>query len=165
MDARLETLKLILAELGIEPEIETIDQRVVFQKAIYLAQAAGVPLHYRYNWYVMGPYSPNLTKDYYALHAQRGDADHDQRSYVLKDQFVSLLRSLKPAMAVPEGVPLRPSEWLELLSSVHYLRIQMHLNPADTQKSLDQMKPHVSPYARTATGRLGEVGLIMEQRN
>ena len=162
MDARLETLTLILAELGIEPEIETIDQRVVLQKVIYLAQAAGVPLHYRYNWYVMGPYSPNLTKDYYELHAQRGVAGRDQLSYVLKDQFASLLRSLKPAMTVPEGVPLRQSEWLELLSSVHYLRIQTHLDPADTQKSLDQMKPHVSAYARMATGHLTEVGLIME---
>ena len=92
MDARLETLQLVLAELGIDPEIETIDQRVIFQKAIYLAQAGGVPLRYRYNWYVMGPYSPNLTKDYYEFHAQQGAARQNQESFVLKEQFAKILR-------------------------------------------------------------------------
>ena len=160
MDARLETLQLVLAELGIDPEIETIDQRVIFQKAIYLAQAGGVPLRYRYNWYVMGPYSPNLTKDYYEFHAQQGEARQNQESFVLKEQFAKILRNLRPTMTIPGDVPLRQSEWLELLSSIHYLRIRTQMDPESTRRRLDEAKPHVSSYVDQATRRLVEVGLI-----
>lgn len=44
-------LYLILEAMGIEPDVDTNDGRKVIQKAVYLAQAAGVPLGYSYRWY------------------------------------------------------------------------------------------------------------------
>ena len=61
MDTRLMNLKLVLSELGFSSSIDTLNDRVTFQKAVYLAQAVGIPLRYRYSWYIMGPYSRDLT--------------------------------------------------------------------------------------------------------
>lgn len=54
-------LKLVLDHLGISPDVSTLQNRICIQKAIFLAKYAGVDLGYSYNWYVHGPYSPELT--------------------------------------------------------------------------------------------------------
>jgi uncharacterized protein YwgA len=43
--------------------------RLRIQKAIYLLRSMGHPVarHYSYNMYLRGPYSPQLTQDYYRL--------------------------------------------------------------------------------------------------
>lgn len=66
MDQRSAALKLVLDHLGTN-DISTVDDRMEVQKAVYLAQKAGVSLGYSYGWYVRGPYSPSLTRDYYDL--------------------------------------------------------------------------------------------------
>lgn len=91
MDARLITLKLFLDELGIPDEIETIDDRKRVQKAVYLAQLTGVDLSYRFGWYLMGPYSPTLTKDYYSLAEAVASGDKDYESKQLQDVIKSRL--------------------------------------------------------------------------
>ena len=122
MDKRLRNLQIVLGGLGIDTGIETIDQRVTLQKAIYLTQAAGVPLRYRYNWYVMGPYSPDLTRDYYALHEQPEEGNEDSHGMALREPFASAVKKLKAVIDAPGEDQLSKRDWLELLSSVHYLR-------------------------------------------
>lgn len=60
MDSNLIALKLFLDDLGVSADIETIDDRKRVQKAVYLGQAAGADLGYRFGWYLLGPYSPSL---------------------------------------------------------------------------------------------------------
>ena len=60
MDTSLIVLQLVLSELGVEPTIENLDDRIRLQKAMYLSQEAGVRLGYRFSWYVRGPYSQAL---------------------------------------------------------------------------------------------------------
>ena len=67
MNTRLIVLELVLRELGMEPVIDSLQDRIRLQKAIYLSQEAGVPLGYRFGWYVRGPYSKGLARDYYYL--------------------------------------------------------------------------------------------------
>lgn len=47
----------------------TFAGRLRIQKAVYLLKALGHPVarHYCYNMYLRGPYSPQLTQDYYRL--------------------------------------------------------------------------------------------------
>lgn len=164
MEKRLLNLQIVLSELGVDTGIETIDQRVTLQKAIYLAQAAGVPLRYRYNWYVMGPYSPDLTRDYYALHEQPQEDLETGRSMALREPFASTIERLSPAMGVPSDVQLNQSEWLELLASVHYLRKRSAFDAEETQARLDTLKPHVSRHTRQAEAVLSALGLMSEQK-
>ena len=46
---------------------DTLDDRKRFQKTVYLIQAFGIDLGYDFNWYVHGPYSPELAKVGYKL--------------------------------------------------------------------------------------------------
>ena len=157
MDKRLHNLQIVLGGLGVGTDIESIDQRVTLQKAIYLAQAAGIPLRYRYNWYVMGPYSPDLTRDYYALLEYPSDSGPT----ALREPFASTIENLKTAMDVPNEVHLTKREWLELLSSVHYLRSSMGFDAAETHIRLDEAKPHLSGHTDQATDTLSAFGLLL----
>ena len=160
METRLEVLQLVLEQLGVDPSIDTVDDRVRFQKAIYLAQHAGVPLGYLYSWYVMGPYSPDLTRDYYALHESSEENDEAAGTKSLREPFVSNLKNIEPSMKPPEGVHLNQSQWLELMSSVHYLRMVEQRDEISTRQRLELTKPHLFAYTDRAFQRLSEVGLL-----
>ena len=43
------------------------DRRLIIQKTIYLLQAFGLNIGYRYSWYLRGPYSPELAHTAYAV--------------------------------------------------------------------------------------------------
>ena len=107
MDARLVNLQLVLNELGVDANIDTLDKRVTFQKAIYLAQAVGVPLRYRYSWYIMGPYSRELTRDYYALHEYPDSRSETTNQQAVREPFASALNKIKAAMVAPQKCGLR----------------------------------------------------------
>lgn len=63
MDGRLVVLKRVVEALDEDCNIASFDDRKRLQKAIYLAQIAGIDLGYRYGWYIKGPYSTDLTRD------------------------------------------------------------------------------------------------------
>ena len=67
MDRQQIGVKLTADGLGLSFQVETFEDRLIMQKAIYLAQAAGVNLGYFYHWYLHGPYSPSLTRDEFAI--------------------------------------------------------------------------------------------------
>src|SRR5579859_255616 len=121
MEARLIALKLFLDELEVPVTIDTIDDRKRVQKAVYLGQLAGVPLGYRFGWYKKGPYSPDLTKDYYGLADSIAMGDHEYQGKQLNQPFRDRLEPIRPLLCVPPGVNLAQEDWLELVASIHYL--------------------------------------------
>jgi uncharacterized protein YwgA len=160
VDARLVTLKLFLAELGVPSVIDTVDDRKRVQKAVYLGQLTGVNLGYRFGWYLMGPYSPPLTKDYYDL-AERLDAGDDEyQDQILHPSIKTRLQSIKPLFDVPADTGLAPEEWLELLASYHYLRSVRRATDEQTQATLNEQKPRVAPFTGQAAARLSALKLL-----
>jgi uncharacterized protein YwgA len=118
VEKRLLLLKLVLDELGVPVDPSSLDSRKSMQKAVYLAQAMNVPLGYRFNWYVMGPYSPMLTEDYYnptLQSAEDGEA-------ALRSDIKARLKQLQVLIDSPSGEGIPRTDWLELLASWHYLR-------------------------------------------
>lgn len=65
MNRRQIALKLVLEELDVPATMDSFDGRLIVQKAVYMAQQAGIPLGYHYYWYLRGPYSRELTGDAY----------------------------------------------------------------------------------------------------
>jgi uncharacterized protein YwgA len=55
MDRQQIGLKLTLDALSLPARLDTFADRLVVQKAIYLAQVAGVQLGYHFHWYLRGP--------------------------------------------------------------------------------------------------------------
>ena len=135
---RLVALKAVLDELGVPLKIDSVQDRLVVQKAIYLAQTK-VPLGYSYGWYLKGPYSPRLTRDYYEF----SQASLSSTSHDLKDSVRALLKSVK------ELIGQKPSEatlaqWLELLASIHYLKQYWSLDKAGVVQKIGETKPHLN---------------------
>lgn len=159
MEQAQVALKLLLDELGIAGTIGTVRERKTVQKAVYLAQAAGVDLGYRYNWYVMGPYSPGLTRDYFALD-EALKAGESSGSFELQDVVKARLAKAKPLVAVPAEFDLGLSEWLELVASVHFLIVKQRLSQEAAREKLKVQKGHVAPFTDMAVEMLKDQGLL-----
>ena len=67
MNNTLTNLSRVMSELEVGESVNTLDERVTAQKAVYLAQVVGVNLGYQFTWYSTGPYSSDLAKDCYSL--------------------------------------------------------------------------------------------------
>ncbi len=107
---------VIFQALGVAKD--SFDARLLSQKKIFLLQELGVDLGYSYNWYVRGPYSPNLTN--YIFNNLDILREQDFSQYHLAPQAqdcvntVNTLASTKPStLSVPS--------WYELLASVLYI--------------------------------------------
>lgn len=167
MDKSLIALYLYLNELGIPPAIDTINDRKRVQKPIYLGQATGAELNYDFDWYVHGPYSTELTRDYYRLAEElparvqptAGDTQSTDGPR-LKDSIREPLKKLAPILQKPEGFGLDQADWMELLSSLHYLRTVDKLDPAEARRIISTQKPHLLQYVDQAERKLEEVRLL-----
>ena len=116
-DSRL-LLYMILKEFG-GINLNDFDDRLTLQKRIYLLQRFGLDLDYRYNWYVRGPYCPQLTEDAYRAQSQTSDLRIQSNSFDLTEETKSVIVSYKQFEQQLHGpdLPLL----LELSASIHYL--------------------------------------------
>ena len=161
MNTRLVALDLVLEELGIDSTIDSLDDRIRLQKAVYLSQEAGVQLGYRFSWYVRGPYSPALARDYYYLQLASDDDFNSNHGRSLRQEVKKKLNKIKPIMSVREEIGLNQAEWLELVSSIHYLRGTVGKDDQEEARTvLRKLKPRLSQYTGQAEENLSEIGLI-----
>ena len=159
MEGQLLVLNLVMRSLGYAPDITTVEERKKRQKAIYLAQLFGVDLGYRYSWYLMGPYSTALARDYYTLQekielGEQGNG-HDLKQSV-KDRLnraSELIRYERRPEQLDEG------QWIELLASWHYL---IHVSKKTREKAREIMrkqKPVLADHLDQAEVALEASGL------
>lgn len=144
MDRQQIGLNLAIDGLGLEFKIDTFEDRLILQKAIYLAQAGGVHLGYYYQWYLHGPYSPSLTRDEYAVAEALARGMDDSKSWKLDEPSQKRLQELRSI--IPEDRSQRARN-LELLASVHFLidREQVRGRNVDQiTNTLNQYKKGVS---------------------
>ena len=159
MEPRLAVLKAILDRFEVPARIRTIRDRKLVQKTLYLAQLPGVDLGYRFGWYLLGPYSPALTKDYYAL--EESIETDDIPAFSLSDSVAARLDKVKPLLDVPTGVPLAREDWLELVASVHFLRrISRRTQQDEAREVLAKEKTSLVRYVDTAEECLRNCGLL-----
>ena len=69
MDAAMDRPRLLagLLKRAGDYGVRTFRDRLVLQKTVYLLQAFGIYLGYRFTWYLHGPYSTQLTRDAFSL--------------------------------------------------------------------------------------------------
>jgi hypothetical protein len=160
MDSRHIVLKLFVEALGQAADIGNFENRKIFQKAVYLGQLSGIDLGYRYSWYLKGPYSTGLTRDYYQLSeaAELGDRSFENRS--LNPAIREKLARLRPLFEVPQDFPRNQADWLELLASWHYLRSVSRQSEDDARLTMQTQKPELAPYALVAQRVLEQQQLL-----
>lgn len=144
---------LIFQSLGIKKD--TFDDRLLSQKKIFLLQELGIDIGYSYNWYIRGPYSPDLTTYIFnnldILNEQDLSQYHFSDSVQEKIDIVNSLENSKPAsLSIPS--------WYELLASVVY--IQRNWKTDNVFQSLVQHKPQYTQEVYDfALSTLKELGL------
>lgn len=145
-------LRLVLDRLG-TTDISTVDDRMEVQKAVYLTQSAGVGLGYSYGWYVRGPYSPALTRDYFDL------SDETPQSASLKEAAAERIDKVV-ALMNEQIDDLRRPQRLELFASIHYLLKESKMAEATARKRFSDLKPHLSKYFSQGLQKLREHAFI-----
>lgn len=162
MDAQLTALQLFLVELGIPPGVTRLTERRLLQKAVYLGQAAGADLGYRHNWYIYGPYSPALTRDYFTLAENVSAGAAAPQDVALHPALREALVSVKPLLETPADLELPPDEWLELLASIHYQACVMRrgTDGALTFLAQHERKSRFEPYFSRAVAELRRFNLL-----
>lgn len=156
MEPKLLALKLFLDELKIDASIDTLDDRKRVQKAIYLGQLTGADLGYRFGWYIRGPYSPDLTKDYYSLADLPVAHESEKGPVKLKPSVCAQLGVIRPLLEPPPGLALAQEDWLELLASLHYLRTVSRYPADKARQEIEEKKPHLKSYIAQAERELGK---------
>lgn len=96
----------------------TFDERLICQKKIYLLQALGTNLGYSYNWYVRGPYSPELTN--YIYNNLDVLSSNDFSSYELAEVPQKNVNKVNGLInEKPDN--MSSASWYELLASLLYM--------------------------------------------
>jgi len=162
MDRRQMALKLTADALQLDFRIDSFEDRLILQKAVYLAQVAGVHLGYYYRWYLRGPYSPSLTRDEYAV-VEELARDHDESDgWALDEHSKTRLQGLQGLVGQGERADL--ARKLELLASVHFLITRKQVVSNDDHqivKTLRRFGKDVDDRdVRGARGDLKRYGLL-----
>lgn len=163
MDRRQIALKLAADGMQLPFKIDSFEDRLILQKAIYLAQAAGVHLGYHYQWYLYGPYSPSLTRDEYAVVTELAQDYDESKGWTLDEHSTATLHNLQ--RLVGEGDRSKVARQLELLASVHFLITHEQVaNTNDDQQITEVLKRFGKDFdegdVRSARGELGRYGLL-----
>ena len=133
---------LILKNLNIKSK-NSLDNRVIIQKKIYLLQEQEVDLGYEYNWYLKGPYSPTLTSYVYILNSMEYNGVSLNDVVIGKIEKVNRFNEYKPDN-------LSEADWYELLASMLYIfknynAWAINKDKEDIIKTLIIEKPKYSP--------------------
>lgn len=110
---------LVFRQLGIGKD--TFEARLISQKKMYLLQALGTDLGYRYNWYLRGPYSPALTNYMYANLDWLKDSGNELSKYSLSDAAENNIKCVNELAQQSGSADLEEAAWYELLASLHYI--------------------------------------------
>lgn len=153
---RLQALKSLLSALGLDGDITTLNNRKLLQKAVYVGQRFGVDLGYRYGWYVRGPYSTALTRDYYSL------AEKDVEELRVSEEAQRSLKRAAELLSPPESVELAQPEWAELVASVDFLQRVSEFSPQQIRERIEREKSHLVNYIDEAFEKLECAGLAAE---
>ena len=160
MDRRQIAIKLVLGALGLPVKLSTFDDRLIMQKVIYLAQAAGVRLGYYYRWYLRGPYCPSVTDDAFEVENVPNPASVF-KGWALDDGSVEKLRNLTPLLKKPRH---ELASHLELLASIHFLIDRRQVSrpqPEAVTRALQAAgKPFNVHHVKAAMAEMRQYGLI-----
>lgn len=107
---------LIFQELQLSKE--TLDERIVCQKKIYLLQEKGIDLGYTFGWYTRGPYSESLAKYIGDNFQVLIESNFELK---LKNDVVDKIVSINKIVDKKGDTELSDTLWYELICSLLYI--------------------------------------------
>lgn len=145
MDMQQIGTKLTLDALDVELSVKAFDDRLIIQKAIYLAKAAGHDCGHHFGWYLRGPYSPELARDAFSIAAELAADIDDSQEWQLDADEEARLEHLSGLLG---GKPRKSkARRLELLASVHFLVDRKQVPNADTATLVSTLEKFGKNYS------------------
>ncbi len=138
MDFRTQHLALVLKASGLDLEGVSTNHKIIVQKTIFLLQYFdAISLSYRYVWFLHGPFSIQLDKDFRSLvYASEIGLDsalvdsHSLSQHVIR-KVKSTLKLISPPPSVQE------KDWKELLASYFYF---YRIEEGDSSAAISALK-------------------------
>ena len=167
MDKQQIALKLALDGLGVGFKMDTFDDRLILQKAVYLAQAKGVNLGYYYSWYLYGPYTSALARDAFEIERELGEGFDDSEGWQLDEDCQNLLEKLTGLFREEDRATLALK--LELLASVHFIVRRKQVDKVTAEKIRVKLEAFNKNFTegeiKTALVELKDYGLLSGGRS
>lgn len=139
MDRTYITTALAMQELNCK-KIDTIYDRILLQKKIYIAQIFGLRLGYGYSWYLHGPYSPDLASAAYQI-VPEGFGSLANWSF--KEEYKKVIERVN-LLEGKNKLSLDVVQWYELLSSVIFWNENGYEENAENISQVAKSKPQFS---------------------
>jgi len=114
LEAFIEFLK---DRCGFKFDVNSFDHRIKLQKYVFIAKFLGWEHGYSYNIYLKGPYSPDLTKDYYTLSGDSTSFEYGRYSDYLPEL------NMERFISVIDG---KDTSWLEVATTMLSLYKRYH---------------------------------------
>ncbi len=125
----------ILGELGIKPNLNDFQNKMVMQKTICLLKYMGIDTGFEFSIYVRGAYSPALTEQMYLhrteLEKLKTPVSLNSKEKEIVSQFAEVMAGFKPS-------------YLEIAATYQVLLLDGGMSPHDATKKLKAMKPFYS---------------------
>lgn len=123
--------------------LETMNNRILLQKKIYLAQDIGIPLGYGYSWYIHGPYSTDLTAVAYQI-IPEGNESIENKNF--REPYASMIKKVNNLENDIErkGLKISAVQWYELLASLAYWIKRESRTNEDAIQRIKETKPQFS---------------------
>ncbi len=143
--------KLVLSKcfniLGLpRPNMDNFDERLRLQKIVYLLWGYGISLGYGFNWYVRGPYSPQLASDGYALNDELFE-EGSKIKFNDEDKIVESMNKFEEILGEKIDDPL----YLEILASMHYIK-KVAFKGRDDFAGISNWLKNQKPYLKNIEG-------------
>ncbi len=148
MDRRQIAAVLTLRRLGLASALETFTDRLIAQKAVYLAQASGVDLGYFYRWYLRGPYCSALTDDLFGAVASRVTPEIERSRWALDEPTTQRLDRLRAVVGQQGSDRTGLARRLELLASVHFLIHRKQVSHGDAETIAQKLRAYGKRFDR-----------------
>ena len=162
MERRQIGLRLVLDQLRLPVQVGSFEDRLILQKAVYLAQAAGVHLGYYFRWYLRGPYCPSVAEDGFCVAAELAQDVDDSKGWSL--DAASTERAMGIRGLVTGGDRTALAKRLELLASVHFLIDRKQVSGQSPEKIAAVLKKFGKDFdandVRLALGELREHAIL-----
>ena len=135
MEESTKRLIAYLNVLGVKIDKNLFASRIKAQKMAYILQKLlDTALYADFNFYIKGPYSRKLALEYFA---NSDDFAIGKSSYRLTKPEAEGLEKVKPLLS---GLSIID---LEIIASLLDLRMEMHLDEEEAEKTLHERKPYL----------------------
>jgi hypothetical protein len=126
-----------LKHLALNLNVESYKSRFKIQKTIFLAQTLGLTTNYCFTIYVGGPYSPGLTRDYYAQPERLPSLETE---YELTPDEVAILEKIKVCSDLYENLSLMEAT----ATIVYFIKLNPSQKDCDVFAQVKSIKPFLS---------------------